>query len=96
MIGLGASLLEMREGLNLLHDQVPDNASLHPIAFASKPLSSVQQWHSKIEREALGILCGLKEFHHYCFAKEVHGITDQIPLVAMMKKDVVTLSWWLQ
>ena len=51
--------------------------------------------YSNIEREALGILHGPKKIHHYCFAKEV-SIRDHKPLVAIFKKDVVTLSQQIQ
>ena len=34
--------------------------------------------------------------HHYCFAREVNVITNHKPLVAIFKKDVVTLSQRIQ
>ena len=45
-----------------------------------------------MEREALGILYGLKRFHHYHFAREVSIITDHKALVAILKEYVATLS----
>ena len=39
------------------------------------------------------MLHGLEKFHHYCFAYEVHIITDNKPLVAIMGKDVATLLY---
>ena len=71
---------------------VPDNTILCPIAFASKSLMGAECRYSNVEREALGILHGLETFHHYCFAREVHIITYHKPLVAILKKDVATLS----
>ena len=62
---------------------MPDNTILHPIAFASKCLTGAEHRYSNIEREALGILHGLEKFHHYCFAREVHVITDCKPLVTI-------------
>ena len=38
------------------------------------------------------MLHGLEEFHHYCFAREVHIITDYKPLVAIFKKHMAVLS----
>ena len=35
-IGLGISLLQMREGMNCGHDEVPDNVTICPTAFTSK------------------------------------------------------------
>ena len=69
---------------------------LWPTAFDSNRLSSIEQWYSNIEREALGILHGLEKFHHYFFAHEVHVTTHHKPLVAIMGKDVATLSQYLQ
>ena len=35
-VTLGAKLLQVRNGMNCQHDEVPDNATLCPIVFASK------------------------------------------------------------
>ena len=50
---------------------------------------------SNIKREALDILHGLKKFHHYCFVREVHVITDHKMLVTLVSKDVAKLSHWM-
>ena len=42
VICLGTGLLQMQEGMNWGHDEVPDNTVLHPIAFSSKILSSME------------------------------------------------------
>ena len=88
MSGVGpcVALLQMHEGTACQNDIVPDNTILHPIAFASKSLTGAECRYSNIEREALGILHGLKKFHHYCFAREVLMITDYKPLVAIFNK----------
>ena len=87
--GLCATLLQVRDDLSCRYDEVPDT-------FGSKSLSSTEQWYSNMGREALRILHGLEEFHHYCFVCEVHVITDHNPLVAILGKDVAMLSQWLQ
>ena len=91
-VGLGASILQVRDNQNGRYDEVPENEMLQPIAFASKSLSSTEQWYSNIEREALTILHGLQKFHHSCFSHKAHVITDQRPLVVIMGKDVAMLS----
>ena len=73
-----------------------DNTILRPITFASKSLTTAEQRYSHIEREALGILHGLKKFHNYCFAWEVNIKTDYKPQVAIFKKDIATLSQQIQ
>ena len=95
-VGLRERLLQVREGMNCGCDEVPDNVTLCPITFASKSLLNAEQWYSNIEWEALGILYGLKKFHHYCFAKKVYVITEHKPLAAMVHKHVATLSKQLQ
>ena len=67
-VRLGAALLQTSSGTYWLRDEAPDNSTLRPTAFISKNLSSVEK-NSNIEREALGILHGLKKFHHYCFVR---------------------------
>ena len=39
---------------------------------------------------------GLKKFHHYCFTREVHIITDHKPLVAIFQKHMAMLSQCIQ
>ena len=87
-VRLGAALLQLRSGASCPRDKAPNNSILRPIAFASKSLSSVERWYSNIEREALGILHGLKKFHHYCFAREVS--------IIIFKKNIATLSQRIQ
>ena len=67
-VGLGATLLQVKDDLSCGYDEAQDNAMFQPTAFASKSLSSTVQQYSNIEREALRILSGLEMFHHYCFA----------------------------
>ena len=49
-VGLGATLLQIRDNLSCGYDGAPDNAMLQPTAFASKNLSSTEQWYSNIKR----------------------------------------------
>ena len=89
-VGLGATLLQTQEGTTCQKDMVPDNTIMHPIVFASKSLTDAEHGYSNIEREALGILYGLKIFHHYCFVREVYVITDHKPLLSIFKKDMAS------
>ena len=95
-VGLDAALLQTHEGTSGQKDMVPNNIMLCPIVFASKSLTGTECRYSNIEREALGILHGLEKFHHYCFAREVHIITDHKPWVAIFKNDVAMLLQCIQ
>ena len=78
-VSLEVRLLQVKDGMNCGHDKVPDNASLCPIAFASKGLWHTEQHHSNIECEVLGIIHGLEKVHHYCFAREyVSSLTKAV------------------
>ena len=61
-ISCGAGLLHVRDGMNCGCDGTPNNTILHPIAFATKSLSSVEQFYGNVEYEALGILHWLEIF----------------------------------
>ena len=95
-LGLSAALLQTWEGTACQKDMVPDNTLLHPVAFASKSLKDTEHRYSNIEREALGILHGLKKFHHYCFGREVYVATNHKPLESIFKNDMATLSQQIQ
>ena len=84
--------MQVRDGMNGGKDEVPDNATMHTIAFTSKSLSSTEQCYSNIEYEALGICYGLEKFHHYYFAMKVCVITDPKLLVVILSKDVTPVS----
>ena len=64
----------------------PDNTIVWPITFVSKSLTSAEHRYTNIEREASGILHGLKKFYHYCFARDLRVITEYKPMVAIFQK----------
>ena len=95
-IGLGPPCYKLGMEQYAKRDMVPDNTILRPITFVCQSMTSTEQRYSNIIREVLGILHGLKRFHHYCFAREVSITMDHKPLVAILKKDVGTLSQRIQ
>ena len=94
-VGLGAGLLQIRDGMNYPQDEAPNNNILTQIAFASKSLSSTERRYN-IERKAWGVLHLLEKFHKYCFATEIGIIIDPKPLVEVFEKDMATLSQIVQ
>ena len=85
-VGLGAAFLLTRSNTSCARDWALDNSILRPPAFSSKSLTRAVKRSSNIEREALGILYHLEEFHYYCFVREVSIIMNHRPLVAIFKK----------
>ena len=48
-ISVGASLVQVRDGLQFLRNEVPNNATLRQIAFVNKSLTSAETHYSNIE-----------------------------------------------
>ena len=58
-VSFEAGLLEVMQGMNFRHEEMLDNVTMCPTAFASKSLSSVEKQYSDIKWKPLGILHGL-------------------------------------
>ena len=67
-IGLGATLLQNREG------------HISPVAYASRKLLDREKRYSVMERECLGIVWGIKKFALYLYGKQFTLQTDHRPL----------------
>lgn len=51
-----------------------------PISFASKMLSTAESSYSQLDREALGIIFGIKKFHRYLYGRHFELVCDNKPL----------------
>ena len=79
--------------------QKDDKGTEGVIAFASRSLKTHEKNYSTIEREALAIVFATKQFRHYIWMRKVILLTDQRPLVWLMKhKDSSSrlIRWALQ
>ena len=66
--GLGAKLLLHRDG------------QIFPVTYASRKLLDRERRYSVMDRECLGIVCGIKEFAMYLYGKPFTLQTDHRPL----------------
>ena len=57
-------------GAVLLHQSIEGE---YPIAFASRSLAPAEKNYSKIDKEALAIVFGVKHFHQYLFGQSIHN-----------------------
>ena len=71
-------ILQVRDSMIYRYDEVPNNATLQSIAFASKRLSNVEQHYSNTEYGAWGILHRIDKFHLYCFTIMHHHLSQAI------------------
>nr|XP_040577570.1 uncharacterized protein K02A2.6-like [Lepeophtheirus salmonis] len=67
-IGLGAVLAQLENGME------------RPVAFASRKLSKSEANYSQIDKEATGIIYGLKKFERYLIGRHFKIKTDHKPL----------------
>ena len=75
--GLGAVLLQ-REG----------ETDWHPVAYASRSMTAVEQEYLQIEKEALAILFGVVRFQSFLYGKFFEIETDNNPLVSIFNRGI--------
>lgn len=59
------------------------NGKERPIAFVSRTLTKTEKQYSQIDKEALGIIFGVKKFHQYVYGRQFTLVTDHRPLTAL-------------
>lgn len=64
----------------------------HPVAFASRSLSTSETNYSVSEKELLGIVFATSKFHNYIYGYQVEVQTDHLPLIPMLGKEIHKLG----
>jgi hypothetical protein len=73
---------------------LPQNG--HPVAYASRSLSSAEESNTQIEKELTAVVFGCEKFHCYVYGKPIDIDSDHKPLVSISRKPLVQASPRLQ
>jgi hypothetical protein len=83
--------------LGIILAQLGEGGIDHPIAFASRKLSSVERNYTTTEREGLAIVYALQKFRHYLRGSHFKMFTDHSTLKYLVNKPVLgrNICRWL-
>ena len=75
--------------LGIILEQPREGGIDHPIAFASRKLSSAERNYTTIEREGLAMVYALQKFRHYLLGSHFKMFTDHSTLKYLVNKPVL-------
>ena len=84
-------------GLGAVLSQTQADNKLHPVAYASRSLSSAERNYSVTELETLAVVWALTRFHSYLYGQSVTVITDHAAIRAVLETPNPSCKharWW--
>ena len=81
-------------GVGAVLSQIDEQGVERPVAYASRTLSQPEQNYSQLEKEALALIFGTKQFHNYIYGCSFILYTDHKPLQGLLNesKAIPTLA----
>ena len=84
-------------GVGAVLSQVQEDGKLHPVAFASRSLSTAGKNYSVMELETLAVFWALTRFHSYLYGQTVTVMTDHTAVRVILETPNPSgkhARWW--
>ena len=73
------------QGLGAILSQTQNDGKRHPVAYASRTLSSTERHYTVIELETLAVVWAMSHFHRYLYGHNVTILTDHSAVKAVLR-----------
>ena len=81
-------------GVGTIISHVYPDGHEKPVVFASRTLPKSEQNYTQLEKEALALIFGIKQFHQYLYARQFILVIDYCPLTTILhpQKGITSLA----